>query len=157
MTCKRLCAHWAAAGLKNRQGPAGRGESSEPRGPPELAAPLATFAPQSSQLRLLALRCSAVPTAAVRSFSPKPFRIFSPTSIAMAWCHTFPSSGLSGFPHTGAMHNLEGFDGCRRAARLGRLHRCTRTLDSLLCHRPNSPNSCVMSRTIRDTTPKGML
>ena len=53
-------------------------------------APPATFTPQSSQLRLdHAPRCSALPTAAVRSFSPKPFRSFSPLSIAMACCHTF--------------------------------------------------------------------
>jgi hypothetical protein len=64
------------------------------------------------QLRLLARACSAVPTAAVKSFPPKPFRIFSPTSIAMACCHTFRSSGLSGFPHTG--NSMAHFGGLRR-------------------------------------------
>ena len=68
--------------------------------PEFIVAPPVTFTPQSSQLRLVARRCSAVPTAAASSFSPKPFRNFSPLSSAMACCHTFRSPGLSGFPHT---------------------------------------------------------
>ena len=77
-----------------------------PSGPRELVAPHVTFTPQSSQLRLdHAPRCSAFPTAAVRSFSSKPFRSFSPLSIAMACCHNFLSLELSSFPHSGAMHN----------------------------------------------------
>ena len=70
------------------------------------AAPLATFALQSSHR---VPRYSARSTAPARSFSPKPFRIFSPMSIAMVWFHTLRSAGLSCLPHSGAIQNVLGY------------------------------------------------
>ena len=104
-----------AVGFRNRQ-------SEGTARPPQLAAPLATFILQSSHR---VPRCSARSTAPARSFSPKPFRAFSPMSIAMACCHTFRSLGLSGFPHSGAnraMHDPR----LRRLLRRQAAHLATR-------------------------------
>ena len=97
---RRFYGNWVPRGFRNRQ-------AEGTARPPQLAgAPLATFAQQSSHR---VPRCSARSTAPARSFSPKPFRTFSPMSIAMACCHTFRSLTLSGFPHRAANRAMCGY------------------------------------------------